>query len=117
MLQGCALWAPQSSRNDYGAYPDIALLPQSDARPVVIKKDLQLPFPLTRGDLDEVVAIISRIPDSVISHAQREVVCVWSGVPFQTVAVQVQLGYNTMLVFVKPTAKEWNLVGVYHYDT
>jgi hypothetical protein len=117
VMQGCTSYQTiHGPPNWYGTYPDIALLPESQARPVVITKGFKRPSDLSQEDLNEVVRIISRIPDSLLL-TEREVVYVWCSFPFQVVAIQVQLGYNTVLVFIKPNPSEWKLVGFYHYDT
>ena len=119
-VSGCASTRQRSDTlmNDYGPFPEISLLPESEAKAVSLREGFTLPQDIAEDDFNEVLHQISRIPDdTMLGNFQREVVSIWAGVPFQNVAIQVQLKYNIMLVFVKSSPTNWKIAGIYLFET
>lgn len=98
---------------DYGEFPEVQLLAPSEARRVQWASKGELNGQIKQDDWEAVMGLLSRIPD--LGESPRELVnVVCYGDP--TIAVYIQLGYNTMVQFVKIDKTTWRIAGIYHYD-
>ena len=99
--------------SDYGDYPDIKLLQQSQAEQIRWSPTGQIHGRIEQSDWDAIMAILSRIP--TLNDSQRELVnVVCYGDP--TIAVEIQLGYGTQIQFVKTGRFTWIIAGFYYFD-